>query len=242
MSYIEWILDGERCGVQIIHNDWNRSLLCAPLVLLMIHFYFRTICLRSFARSRWEEEELTNRSWQARAFSFTAKTTRVSSVFGALPFGHIVLHWSEGMCCIASFFLMPSISFFMAVSISCLEHSERDLLLVCSHQNPINEQPIIKLLIEEEANIKRTKSAKRMAPLNMRRTKAHSIYSHMKRESKKYWQTNKLACSKQRSSETSCKHSERKIRTLKEKAMVSLLTAFGDKTPVNLDTFVYTYW
>jgi hypothetical protein len=35
---------------------------------------------------------------------------------------------------------------------------------------------------------------------------------------------------------------ERKIRTLKEKAMVSLLTAFGDKTPANLDSFVYTYW
>jgi len=56
--------------------------------------------------------------------------------FGALPFGHIVLHWSEGMCCITSFSLMPSISFFMAVSISCLEHSERDLLLVCS---PLSE-------------------------------------------------------------------------------------------------------
>ena len=35
---------------------------------------------------------------------------------------------------------------------------------------------------------------------------------------------------------------ERKIRTLKEKAMVSLMTAFGDKTLADLDSFVYTYW
>ena len=35
---------------------------------------------------------------------------------------------------------------------------------------------------------------------------------------------------------------ERKIRTLKEKAMVSLITAFGDKNPADLDSFVYTYW
>ena len=35
---------------------------------------------------------------------------------------------------------------------------------------------------------------------------------------------------------------ERKIRTLKEKAMVSLVTAFGDKDPAHLGTFVYTYW
>ena len=35
---------------------------------------------------------------------------------------------------------------------------------------------------------------------------------------------------------------ERKIRTLKEKAMVSLITAFGDKEPAGLDSFVYTYW